>query len=108
MRQRRTFPEVLTCGNRAKRVCVYPPIQAAPPTATLSWHLPNSSAEKRVPLLEWSLLLRNERRRIPLCINAFRPVVPEHEIVDRCCCLVSVNAGQTQTLCAHRCAHTPQ
>jgi hypothetical protein len=25
MRQRRTFPEVLTCGNRAKRVCVYPP-----------------------------------------------------------------------------------
>jgi len=105
MRQRRTFPEVLTCGNRAKRVCVYPPIQAAPPTATLSWHLPNSSAEKRVPLLEWSLLLRNERGRIPWRINAFRPVLREHAVRYRCCCPVSASAGPPRTVCAHGCAH---
>jgi len=43
--------------------------------------------------------------RIPLRISAFHPVMSEHEIGNRCCCLVSVNAGQACALCAHGCAH---
>src|SRR5665647_1453214 len=38
-------------------------------------------------------LFTNHRRRNPLCINASRPLLPEHGIGKRCCCLVSVNVG---------------
>jgi hypothetical protein len=39
-----------------------------------------------------NLLIRKEVRRIPLRINAFHPVLREHEVADRCCRPVSVNA----------------
>ena len=53
-----------------------------------------------------NLLIRNKRGRIPLRISRFHPVLSEHGVGDRCCCSVSVNAGQACTVCAHGCAHT--
>src|ERR1035437_9215754 len=47
------------------------------------------------------LLIREERGRIPLRINAFHLVLPEHGIGNRCCCSVSVNAAHPCTVCAH-------
>ena len=44
--------------------------------------------------------------RISLRISAFRPVLTEHEYGSRCCCSLSVDAGQARTFGAHECAHT--
>ena len=51
-------------------------------------------------------LFTSHSGRIPLRISAFRPVLPEHEIGNRCCCSVSANAGQACAVRAHGCAHT--
>ena len=60
----------------------------------------------RRPALRRHRYLQVNRGRIPLRITAFRPVLPEHGIGNRCCCSVSVNAGRPCTVCAHACAHT--